>query len=84
MASSTTTPLVVVPTTCSTSILQEKYHLSAQNVFDEKSDHQEVMSSHILNVTITRVLYPITEKVLHQVFDPYGGEKGVHMMVFED
>jgi hypothetical protein len=81
--SSMTTPLVFVPTTCLTSGLQEKYHLSAQNLFDGKSEHQEVTSSHILNVTVTCVLYPIMEKVLHQEFDPYGGEKGVLMMVFE-
>jgi hypothetical protein len=63
--------------------LQEKYHLSAPNVFDGKSERQEVTRSHILHVTVTCVLYPVTEKVLHQVFDPYGGEKGVLMMVFE-
>jgi hypothetical protein len=32
----------------------------------------EKMSRQILHVTIQHVLYPITESVLHQVFDPYG------------
>jgi hypothetical protein len=57
--------------------------MSAQNVFGENSERQEVATNHILHVTITRVLYPDTKKVLHQVFDPYGGEKEVLMTVFE-
>jgi hypothetical protein len=32
----------------------------------------EKMSRQILRVTIQHVLYPITESVLHQLFDPYG------------
>jgi hypothetical protein len=41
-------------------------------MFDERSEHQELTTIHVLKVTVTCVLYPVTEKVLHQIFDPYG------------
>jgi polypyrimidine tract-binding protein 2 len=41
-------------------------------VFDERSGCQELTTGHVLQVTVTCVLYHVTEKVLHQVFDPYG------------
>jgi hypothetical protein len=70
--SSRTTPLVHVPTMCSTSRVEEKQHLSAHHMFDERSGRQKLTASHVLLVTVTCVLYPVTEKVLHQVFDRYG------------
>jgi hypothetical protein len=69
LSSSTTVPLVLMPTTSS---LQEKYHLSAHHVFDGRSERQEVTTSHVLHVTVSCVLYPVTMRVLHQVFYPYG------------
>jgi hypothetical protein len=44
---------------------------------------QEEVPNRILVVSIHEVIYPMTKEVLHLVFDPYGGEKGVIMMVFE-
>jgi hypothetical protein len=39
----------------------------------------EKMSRQILRVTIQHVLYPITESVLHQVFDPYGAVEAIEI-----
>lgn len=61
----------------------------AQKVFDRMpgspSDvvQQEEVPNCILRVAIHEVIYPMTEEVLHLVFDPYGSEKGVLMMVLE-
>jgi hypothetical protein len=39
----------------------------------------EKMLRQILRVTIQHVLYPITESVLHQVFDPYGAVEAIEI-----
>jgi hypothetical protein len=82
----TTTLLAHVPTARSPS--EEKQHLSVHHLFDGMSVRQDVTSSHVLHVTVTCVLYPVTEKVLHEVFDPYGVnevsvlQEGTHVMAF--
>ena len=39
----------------------------------------EKMSRRILRVTIQHVLYPVTESVLHQVFNPYGAVETIEI-----
>jgi hypothetical protein len=52
--------------------MEEKHHPSAHHLFDGRSERQEVTTIYVLHVTVRCVMYPVTEKVLHLVFDPYG------------
>jgi hypothetical protein len=60
----------------------------AQKLYDRMASSppvvvlQEDVPNRILVVSICEVFYPMNKEVLHLVFDPFGGEKGVIMMVF--
>jgi hypothetical protein len=60
--------------------MQEKLTTDdAKKVFDRMPSSlpvmvlQEDVPNHILVVSIHEVIYPMTNEVLHLVFDPYGG-----------
>jgi hypothetical protein len=61
---------------------------SAHHVFDKMSIQPEATSSCILHITITNLIYEVTEDVLDQLFDAYGvhdlcvSHKSTHMEVF--
>lgn len=52
----------------------------ACNLFGEMPESGWRSPSRALEVTIHRTYYPITEKVLHLVFDPFGEVEHVHML----
>ncbi|CAL4915302.1 unnamed protein product [Urochloa decumbens] len=56
------------------------YTSGACNLFDEMPESEWRSPSRVLEVTIHRAYYPITEKVLHLVFDPFGEVKHVHVL----
>lgn len=66
--------------------------MAAHHLFDGVSVHRiqpATAPNRILKVMIHQVCYPMTEKLLHQVFDPYGVvedmeilDKGADVMVF--
>lgn len=41
-------------------------------------------ASHILEITVCRVYYPITEEVLHHVFGPFGVVEQVNVIGVSD
>lgn len=41
-------------------------------MFDGLPSHQETTTIGVLRVIVNQVLYPVTEEVLYQVFDPLG------------
>ena len=61
------------PTTSAASRLG--YYQWCPEVFDGMPGHQEANTRRVLRVTVSQVFYPVTEEVLHQVFDAYGAEK---------
>ncbi|WVZ84427.1 hypothetical protein U9M48_031461 [Paspalum notatum var. saurae] len=48
--------------------------VGAHKVFYGMPFHQEMTQASILHVMVSHMLYPITEEVMHQLFDPYGAE----------
>ncbi|CAL4968532.1 unnamed protein product [Urochloa decumbens] len=56
------------------------YTSGACNLFGEMSESKWRSPSHVLEVTIHRAYYPITEEVLHLVFDPFGEVEHVHVL----
>ena len=50
---------------------------ATRHLFGEMPSYQEATTGDVLRVTVSHVLYPVTERVLHQVFDTYGAEQVV-------
>ena len=53
------------------------YGGDVRHLFDETPSHREATTGDVLRVTVSHVLYPVTEGVLHQVFDAYGAKQVV-------
>ena len=53
------------------------YGGGARHLFDEMPSHREATTGDVLRVTVSHVLYSVTEGVLHQVFGAYGAEQVV-------
>ncbi|KAJ1291635.1 hypothetical protein BS78_02G330600 [Paspalum vaginatum] len=47
---------------------------AAHKVFDEMTYHQEAAVGRVLHVKVSHMLYPVSEEVMHQLFDPYDAE----------
>lgn len=74
--------MVVIKWSAQRGNMQEKVTTGgAHKVFD-RMPTVAVQQQQVPN-GIHEVIYPMTNAVLHVVFDPYSGEKGVLMMVFE-
>ncbi|CAN6204144.1 unnamed protein product [Urochloa humidicola] len=56
------------------------YKMGVCNLFSEMPESEWRSPSRVLEVTIHRAYYPITEKVLHLVFDPFGEVEHVHVL----
>ncbi|KAJ1259356.1 hypothetical protein BS78_10G148000 [Paspalum vaginatum] len=55
------------------SVLVTSY-ADAYKVFDGMSCHEEAAAVYVLHVTVSHMLYAVSEEVMHQLFDPYGAE----------
>lgn len=50
---------------------------STHHLLDKMPSHREAITEGVLRVAVSHVLYPVTEEVLHQVFDTYGAKQVV-------